>query len=80
MKDTIRALVGAYAQLTVALESLGDGDDLFAAGMTSLTSVNLMLALEDQFDVEFPNEMLNRATFTSIDAIAAAIDSLVPAK
>jgi acyl carrier protein len=44
--------------------------------MTSHASVNLMLALEDAFDVEFPDRMLTRGVFDSVSSIAAAIDEL----
>ena len=37
-----------------------------------------MLGLEETFDVEFPERMLNRRTFASIAAIAAAVSELVP--
>jgi len=46
--------------------------------MTSHASVNVMLALEDHFDVEFPDRMLKRDVFESIDAIASAIMELQP--
>jgi acyl carrier protein len=40
-----------------------------------------MLALEDAFDVEFPEYMLReKATFESIGSIAAAIGELSPAR
>jgi acyl carrier protein len=35
-----------------------------------------MLALEGEFDVEFPDEMLKRTSFESIAAIASVVDSL----
>jgi acyl carrier protein len=35
-----------------------------------------MLALEDAFDVEFPDRMLKRDVFESIDSIAAAVTEL----
>ena len=35
--------------------------DLYAAGMTSHASVNVMLALEDAFDIEFPDELLTKS-------------------
>jgi acyl carrier protein len=44
--------------------------------MTSHASVNLMLALEDRFDVEFPDEMLTRTAFESVEAIRASLSSL----
>jgi acyl carrier protein len=36
----------------------------------------LMLALEDTFDIEFPENLLNRKSFASISAITAAVGSL----
>ncbi len=78
MKEQIKELVAAHGKLNVDVDRLGDADDLFVAGMTSLNSINLMLALEDHFDIEFPNELLNRKTFESVDAICAAIGALVP--
>lgn len=56
---------------------LSETDDLYAAGMTSLASVNVMLALEGEFDVEFPDQMLNRSMFSSVAAIEAAVRKIV---
>jgi acyl carrier protein len=44
--------------------------------MTSHASVNVMLALEDAFDLEFPDAMLKRSVFESIASIAAALTQL----
>jgi acyl carrier protein len=35
-----------------------------------------MLALEDEFDLEFPDSLLRKGTFESVAAIRAALDSL----
>lgn len=77
--DQIRAILAKHARLTVAVTELKDSSDLYQAGLTSLTTVNLMLALEDHFDIEFPDRMLGRKTFESIEAMAEAIDELVSA-
>ena len=69
----IRRVLAEHGRLPVEVDSLADDADLFAAGMTSHASVNLMLALEDAFDLEFPDDMLNRSSFESINAIATAI-------
>ncbi len=74
--DTIRALLAEHARLGADVASLSDTDDLYAAGMTSHSSVQVMLALEDEFDVEFPDAMLKRSVFESVDAIAAALTEL----
>jgi len=60
----------------VPVAGLADDDDLYQAGMTSHASVNVMLALEDAFDIEFPDRMLKRSVFESIAAIQAALTEL----
>src|SRR4051812_30260662 len=60
---TIRQVLAEHARLSVDLGTLRETDDLYQAGMTSHSSVNLMLALEDAFDVEFPDSMLKRSVF-----------------
>jgi len=75
----IRRVLRDHARLPVDPDTLSDDADLFAAGMTSHASVNLMLALEDAFDLEFPDSMLTRSVFESIAAIHAAISQLTGA-
>jgi acyl carrier protein len=72
----IRTVLRDHARLPVDVDSLGADADLFAAGMSSHTSVNVMLALEDTFDVEFPDAMLKRSVFESIASIDAAVTEL----
>jgi len=75
----IRRVIREHARLPVDVDTLDDDADLFAAGMTSHASVNLMLALEDAFDLEFPDRMLTRGVFESVGAIGTAIGELTPA-
>ena len=74
--DQIRAILKEHARLAVDVATLSDDSDLYEAGMTSHASVNVMLALEGTFDVEFPDRMLRRGVFGSIAAIRSAIDEL----
>jgi len=71
--NRIRAVLVAHGRLGTDAAQLRDGDDLYAAGLTSLASVNVMLALEAEFDIEFPDNMLNRTVFSSVAAIEAAV-------
>ncbi|HXR14341.1 MAG TPA: acyl carrier protein [Solirubrobacteraceae bacterium] len=75
-KGEIRRVLSEHARLPVDVDTLSDDTDLFASGMTSHASVSLMLALEDAFDLEFPDRMLTRAVFESIASISAAIEEL----
>ncbi len=76
MTDRIREILADHARLNVDPATLADDDDLYQAGMTSHASVQVMLALEDEFDIEFPDAMLKRSVFESIANMAAAIGTL----
>ena len=76
MKTQIRDVLAAHAGLPVPVDSLADSADLYQAGLRSFSSVQLMLALEDAFDIEFPEDALNRKTFQSIDAIAEVVEGV----
>ena len=74
--DRIREILKEHARLAVDVATLSDDSDLYESGMTSHASVNVMLALEGAFDVEFPDRMLRRGVFGSIGSIGAAIAEL----
>jgi acyl carrier protein len=76
MTDEIRKIINDHARLPVDVSALALDADLYQAGMTSHASVNVMLALEDRFDIEFPDRMLKRSVFESIASIAVALGEL----
>jgi acyl carrier protein len=73
VNEQIRQVIKEHGQLAVDIETLDDHADLYQAGMTSHASVNVMIALEDTFDVEFLDAMLKRSVFESIASISAAL-------
>jgi acyl carrier protein len=54
-------------------------DDLRSLGLSSLDMVNLVLAVESEFDVSIPDADITPARFQSIATIAALIATLLPA-
>jgi acyl carrier protein len=74
---TIREVLAAQGNLAGDPATIADDADLYAAGLTSHASVNVMLALEDAFDVEFPEQMMRKATFASVAVIRAAMEELL---
>lgn len=73
----IRNILTEHSKLSVNVSTLSGESDLYDAGLTSLTTVNVMLAIEDQFDVEFEDSMLSRATFQSVDSLVEAVQELL---
>jgi acyl carrier protein len=77
MNETIRGLLAKVGGLPVSVTELEDNADLYAAGLSSFASVQLMLAIEEQFDIEFPDNLLNRKSFASISAIEATVTQIL---
>ena len=76
MTDKIRKILADHGRLNKDAFSLAESADLYQAGMTSHASVNVMLALEGEFEIEFPDHLLKRSVFESISAITSAINEL----
>jgi acyl carrier protein len=79
MEARIRAVLRAHGRLNKDVNLVEASDDLYAYGMTSHASVNVMLGLEGAFDVEFPDHMLKRNVFGSIQSIRSALGDLMTA-
>jgi acyl carrier protein len=76
VSDRIREILNDYAGLPVDASTLDEDADLFQSGMTSHASLSVMLALEDAFDIEFPDQMLRRNIFSSVSSISRALNEL----
>ena len=78
--DDIRVILREHGRLAVDVATLDDQSNLYEAGLTSHASVSLMLALEERFDVEFPDRMLRRGAFASIATIRSGLEELIGAR
>jgi acyl carrier protein len=73
----IREVIAQHGSLSVDVQGLQLESDLYMAGLTSLATVGVMLALEDRFNIEFPESKLKRKTFESLESISEAVSELV---
>lgn len=73
----VREVVAARGQLDLDVAGLDRDQSLYDAGMTSQATVKVMLGLESRFDLEFPDELLERAVFDRVSSIAGAIEKLL---
>lgn len=76
MNETIRDILSKVAQLPQPVADIQDDADLYALGLSSFASVQLMLGIEDAFDLEFPDHHLNRKSFASIQAIEETVTAI----
>jgi len=56
---------------------VGHDDDLTEIGLSSLDMVNLMLAVEGEFDVKIPDRDMTPANFRTVARIEALLGALL---
>jgi len=74
--EVIRDILRQNEAMSGIVDSLGEDEDLFEKGLDSFGSVQLMLALEERFEVEFPDTLLNRRSFSTIRIIRETVSKL----
>jgi acyl carrier protein len=77
-QNQIREILAEAGRLAVPVDTLGAESDLFAAGLDSLAIVNVLMRVEEEFDIELPDNMLQRKTFATISSIDTAVGRLSP--
>jgi len=78
MSTLVRTTLEKYGRLATRVDRLDDDADLHDAGLDSMAMVNVMLALEQALDVEFPEAQMSRKAFSSIAALDAVLLKIAP--
>ncbi len=76
MEDRIREILAKFGRFSVDMRSIGAEADLYNAGLSSLATVNVMLAIEEEFGVEFPDRLLTRRSFQSVSSLTEVVEGL----
>ena len=77
MQDQIRDVLANHGRMAIDAREVDEQADLYELGLTSHASVDVMLALEEEFDIEFPDEVLKKSTYEYVHNIAQVIEGLV---
>ena len=77
LSRAIRDVLTHHGGLAVDLQAVPDSGDLYALGLASHATVNVVLALEDRLGIDIPDELLVKSTFASIESIRDALCDLV---
>jgi acyl carrier protein len=67
IQDRIRDVLAAHGRMAVDPREVDSQADLYELGL---------LALEDAFDIEFPDEVLKKSTFASVRNIEQVVEGL----
>lgn len=77
LRERLLALVGQILDSPAAVQALGPEDRLSEAGMSSIKMVNLMLALESEFDLSIPQQDITPDNFRSLRSVEALLERLL---
>lgn len=74
--DRIMVLVRAILEKRAIARAVGRDDDLSACGISSLDTVNLMLAVEAEFELKIPDRDMTPTNFRTMARIEALVGKL----
>ena len=75
MEKEIAEIVGQHASFNLDATTLPADADLFDLGLSSYGAVQVMMALEEKYDVVFPDELMKKEHFSTIRKLTAAVRS-----
>jgi acyl carrier protein len=78
-RTQIVEIIGALLAKRGGGTSVAWDQNLTDAGLTSLDMVNLMLAIEDSFDIEIPQRQMTPANYRSIATIETLVSTVAMA-
>jgi acyl carrier protein len=70
---TVRLLLRSLEQQRFDVDALSDDDNLYEVGLKSLDAVHLILAVEQEYAIEFSDDMFQRQMFSTISRIAHSV-------
>ncbi|MEM7698762.1 MAG: phosphopantetheine-binding protein [Verrucomicrobiota bacterium] len=70
----IEAVVRPHLKFLKAEDDLGIEQNLGEVGLDSMASIDLLLDLEERFDVSIPDDLITENSFTSLAEIAKLIE------
>ena len=78
LRKRVFGVVGALMQRRRLTLPVGVDQSLRDAGLKSLDLVNMMLAVDDEFVIEIPQELLTIDNFQTIGAIERLVATIAP--
>jgi acyl carrier protein len=76
VEKIIRDILANPGMLGSLAHDLSLTANLWDAGMDSVRCVNLLMEIEERWDIEFPGQMVTWEAFSSIGSIVAAVSPL----
>ena len=76
MIHQLKGLIAVHIEALRSADEIADESDLAALGLDSMSALNLLFDIEEEFSVEFPEEYLTAEVFSTPNSLASAIRRL----
>lgn len=77
VSGNVKRIIRDYIKWLASDNELADDADLRGLGLDSMQANNLMIELEEEFSINFPDSMLVPDTFKNAKNLIAAVESLI---
>ncbi|NEO41270.1 MAG: acyl carrier protein [Moorea sp. SIOASIH] len=75
--ERIKTCMVEHLKLVKSVDEIKDDTELTSLGLDSMGATNLMIDLEDEFDITFPDALLTPETFKTTLTLDSAIQTLL---
>ncbi len=76
MVETVQSIVSNLVNLQKPIEEISLDDNLLILGMDSIASLKVVVELENEYDIEFDDEILTYDNLKSISSIVNCVETL----
>ncbi|MDC0662365.1 phosphopantetheine-binding protein [Marinobacter sp. SS21] len=77
IKEKIQQCLVEHLRMVSAAEDIDPNAELTTLGLTSMAATNLLIDLEDEFGVEFSDDLLTPEVFRTVASLETAIEGLL---
>jgi acyl carrier protein len=75
--EKLKACMLEHLKLVQSVDKIHDDAELTGLGLDSMAATNLMIDIEDEFGITFPDDLLTPETFRTVTTLNSAIQQLL---
>ncbi len=77
IKEQIKQCLVEHLRMVSSVDDIDPNAELTTLGLTSMAATNLLIDLEDEFGVEFSDDLLTPEVFRTVSSLETAIEGLL---
>ncbi len=75
--ERLKVCMVEHLKFVQSVENINDDAELTRLGLDSMAAINLMIDIEDEFGITFPDALLTPETFRTSMTLSSAIEEIM---